>query len=568
MPRHFVSIVLFIVLGALVPATAQTLDEWREMDKKYQEHEKNAPSGPPASAEAMLRRANLYLSVGNDVGAFRLTKQAAEMGNVNAQVGLAILYLQGRGVEKNPEEALKLLLQSADRNEVQAYYLLGDMYAKGLEPGGRRFNPRSFYSAFRPDPKSEQEALNWYQKAAEGGFASGQFTLGNWYATGRVVRQSDAKAAEWYEKAAAQGHKEAQEILTRWYKEHRVKNPEESILMWMLVKHWGKCLLFLALCFWLGKYRLRPFIAVHALQKKANAGDALAQLCLGIKYITDDPYLYEAKLWIGEIIAAQRCIWYAERRVVVDRQPGFDKEIESWQAILAVLPTLRLKNDNVTAVAWIKKSARQKNSLALFLLGYMYMQEKYVPRDERKAAIYYQEAATQGSVFAAYELGHLYEQGRGVPKNADEAFKWHLAAAQEKHPVSLFQAGLCYMEGKTVEKDIKKAQEYFKESAKRGYAGAYAKLGMCYLDEGMRADAYKWLLVFKDDIGFLDLELDSEDALAKHLFNNSVIKGDYEKIDETLSACEASPTEMEKAKKFKEEWVPILEYITMPTNQR
>ena len=57
------------------------------------------------------------------------------------------------------------------------------------------------------------EAVNWYRRSAEKGFAGGQFNLGRMYAAGRGTRQSDQEAYKWFSLASAQGHPDARKQL-------------------------------------------------------------------------------------------------------------------------------------------------------------------------------------------------------------------------------------------------------------------------------------------------------------------------------------------------------------------
>ena len=54
------------------------------------------------------------------------------------------------------------------------------------------------------------KAVEWYQRAAEQGYAAAQYHLGVMYDNGQGVKQDYIKAVEWYQKAAEQGHAEAQ----------------------------------------------------------------------------------------------------------------------------------------------------------------------------------------------------------------------------------------------------------------------------------------------------------------------------------------------------------------------
>ena len=66
-------------------------------------------------------------------------------------------------------------------------------------------------------PQDDQEAVNWWRKAAEQGHASAQFNLGFMYAEGRGVPQDDQEAVGWYRKAAEQGNDSAQYNLGAMY---------------------------------------------------------------------------------------------------------------------------------------------------------------------------------------------------------------------------------------------------------------------------------------------------------------------------------------------------------------
>jgi TPR repeat protein len=55
--------------------------------------------------------------------------------------------------------------------------------------------------------------VTWYRRAAEQGFAAGQFNFGRMYAGGRGIRQSDVEAYKWFTLASAQGHTDARKQL-------------------------------------------------------------------------------------------------------------------------------------------------------------------------------------------------------------------------------------------------------------------------------------------------------------------------------------------------------------------
>jgi myo-inositol-1-phosphate synthase len=65
--------------------------------------------------------------------------------------------------------------------------------------------------------KDEVEAVKWYGKAAEQGYAEAQYNLGCCYANGTGVTKDEVEAVKWFRKAAGQGYAEAQYNLGLCY---------------------------------------------------------------------------------------------------------------------------------------------------------------------------------------------------------------------------------------------------------------------------------------------------------------------------------------------------------------
>ena len=61
--------------------------------------------------------------------------------------------------------------------------------------------------------QSDVEAVQWYRKAADQGFAQAQHNLGAMFGKGFGVVQNIAEAARWFKKAADQGNAEARHAM-------------------------------------------------------------------------------------------------------------------------------------------------------------------------------------------------------------------------------------------------------------------------------------------------------------------------------------------------------------------
>lgn len=129
--------------------------------------------------------------------------------------------------------------------------------------------------------------------------------------------------------------------------------------------------------------------ALDKLHRQAVAGDAAAQLDLGLRYVTG-------------------------RGIPPDEQ---------------------------AALRWIGNAAAQGSAAAQFELGSYYILEPH--RDFERAAGLLRHSALQGFAPAQSNLGMLYLAGAGVPQDRVEAYAWlGLAAEQGEREALDLQPGL------------------------------------------------------------------------------------------------------------------------------
>jgi TPR repeat protein len=144
--------------------------------------------------EAQYETGMMYMSgkgVAADMqAAVRWLEQASGQGDIKATARLGIIYLKGEGVAAAPKRAVSLLTQASDE-EVLAKYYLGEAYAEGL---GVR--------------KNFQEAIAWYQKAADAGFGRAAGKIINIEEEIRMAeRRQERQAREAESKAALEARK-------------------------------------------------------------------------------------------------------------------------------------------------------------------------------------------------------------------------------------------------------------------------------------------------------------------------------------------------------------------------
>ncbi len=90
-----------------------------------------------------------------------------------------------------------------------------DVAQREFAPLARAGNPRAmnYMGRILEQQDKPAEALAWYLKAAQKGYAEAQTALGRLYDAGEGVPRDEDRALDWYAKAAAQGEDEAQFAL-------------------------------------------------------------------------------------------------------------------------------------------------------------------------------------------------------------------------------------------------------------------------------------------------------------------------------------------------------------------
>ena len=125
----------------------------------------------------------------------------AEQGDRTAQHHLAWLYLIGRGVPQDDEEAVRWFRKAAEQGDSDAQTNLGSLYLLGDRI-----------------PQDYTKALKWLSAAAAQGHPMAQTKLGIMYEDGHGVSQDRVQAHMWFSLAAAEGSELAEafrEALTR-----------------------------------------------------------------------------------------------------------------------------------------------------------------------------------------------------------------------------------------------------------------------------------------------------------------------------------------------------------------
>ncbi len=146
------------------------------------------------------------------------------------------MYFDGRGVLRNPIEAMKWYKLAADQGHAVAQTNLALMYGMGLGA-----------------PQDMAQMAGLLQKAAEAGEPRAQAQLGRLYLDGEGVPQDAAEAVKWFRASAAQDNETA------------------ALFLAILLQKGGRC-------------TARPGSVHRLVPARANRGNRIAMLELAKAY--------------------------------------------------------------------------------------------------------------------------------------------------------------------------------------------------------------------------------------------------------------------------------------------
>jgi TPR repeat protein len=155
--------------------------------------------------------------------------------------------------------------------------------------------------------------------------------------------------------------------------------------------------------------------AISDLRQQALAGDAHAQLQLGVIFLIGDGVSKDD---------AQALSWF--RKAADQQDPVAERYIAEMYFKGRNVPA-----DNMEAAKWLRMSAEQGDAQSQYNLAVLYSQGLGVPRNAKLAADWMQKSAEQNLAAGELGLGVLYENGQGIPQDDIGAAKWYQKAVDQ-----------------------------------------------------------------------------------------------------------------------------------------
>ncbi|KAF9427330.1 hypothetical protein BGZ94_005110 [Podila epigama] len=413
---------------------------------------------------------------------------------------------------------LASLMESAQRDDPRAQYLLGKYFEEGQE--GSAKNPG--------------QALQWYTKAAYNGENDALFRAAYCYEHGIGTVPNLKGAEDWYTAAANKGHLEAQFHLAELYTRGGTgvpKNPKAAFDLYLKAayashtastRRVGECLMRGEGC------QATAEGAAMWFETAAKNGDAKSTIRLAELYTAGTP---EFKAdpekafgwWMTAASAVEGSIDVIDKSLaqfkVADcllngrgtetnttvgmqwllqsAQEGHPEAMHVYARSLNNPPSSDITKDTTLAMEWLEKAATAGWPESLLSLGNAHqygMYGKVIDYDQ--AFYFYEKAAEKGNAKAMATIGNMYSQGQGAVKSPEKAFEWWLKAAQLGVPVAQNEIGYCYRDGWGTNQNLKGAVEWFTAAANNGHADACCALALSYINgRGVPANmemAFEW----------------------------------------------------------------------------
>lgn len=427
-------------------------------------------------AEMLLRQPSQNITTANLEDKHRLIRRllqgAADFGVKSAHLPLAF-YDASDVDESKQAQAFATIQQAANTGSVEASFLLGIMYDRGIATRANR-----------------DRAIYWYEQAVSNPMSA--FILGTYMAQGDGTAKNIEKAIDYLQFAASKNFAAANfnlAVLKKQQNEEFLPYLTQAAALGL-----GNAGVTLADYYMLTNGTSDQLKLAHSLYEQlAKQGMQSAQLKLG--------YLYEQGLGVPQDYK-QAAAWYTAAgqqkpgqaqyllgRLYqfgkIDNSPNYAmaqqwyaavKEHYAPAAVAAGYIDEAINDDYQHAFNNYQQAADMGDPIAQYDLALIYEKGKNQAVDIDKAQTFYQQAAQQKVVKAMVSLGSIYAQEH----NIKQALTWLNLAAERNDPDAIYQLGWLSEKGLTPHASITDALNYYQVAALQGQGMAILALARLY----------------------------------------------------------------------------------------
>ena len=445
---------------------------------------------------------------------------------------LAKQYMSGtKKIEKDHNNALKLMSLEAFKGNVLAMHDIGYMYLKNLIDididDSKQLSNEFFENAFKgfkyiyANGKNEKmqeylsyrigkmysygygteqdytQAFEYFLKAENNKYA--QFSLGSIYEYGNGVEKDFEKAFKYYRQSADQDNAFAQFKTAEFLQQGKIAKIDLKLADSYYEKAFNNFLL-----------------------------------------IDEDNPDHNIKYKIGYMYYNG----YGTMQDIEIAKEYFRKSLKENDKSKYMLAKIYLSEENSTedekmqAVSWLTELSEKENSLAQYTLGKMYLSGEVVDQDKSMAMKYLTMSAELNNEYAQYTLGKMYLTGEVIDQDKTIAIKYLTATAEQNNEYAQYTLGNFFLSDREYI-DIEKALSWLKRSANdNNNQFAQYTLGKIYLT-GELTPQNKSLAIL-----YLTASAEQNNEFAQYTLGKLLLNDEkYKNIPEALSWLKKSADE-------------------------
>lgn len=471
------------------------------------------------------------LQAGSDpAAALALFREAARWQMKLANYNLGVLWANGWGVPRDPQDAANFMRLAALGRDPIAMMVLGQWHDQGRGVAADRAQAEAWWRKAAelmlteavPDPLrlaggepllDVPALLAWYRQQAQAGAPWAQAWIGLLHEAGQWVPRDEAAAAYWYRQAGLAGHAEAQGRLSNMYRQGRgvAADPAEA-RRWSDMPRVARCERQLAEtagqpdC---DRYAGDPY-------EPGRSGPGAEGFCVTHfvqpalaacrRASSEQPQVTRFRAQYARALAHAERFDEARREATVAAGRG------STPAMI-LLGAMRQRGldgprDEKAALDWFRKAAEAGDRRGMMLLHASAQQGLGVAAGSPEAAALMAEAqrrmlqqapvvavdgtaerAAKGDPRAQYELALRHE----AQKNYPLAIEWYTRAADQGSAAAAMSLAQMHDNGIGMPRDSGQAIARYTRLADQGNAEARYRLALLQLQAGHGADAAKRL---------------------------------------------------------------------------
>ena len=395
----------------------------------------------PSIARFGAQRARALAHTGRFAEARRDALAAAEAGSGAAMVLMGVMSQRGLGAPPDEAGAQAWYRKAAATGDPRGAALAGLPIVTRVPVPAVPAEPRDARSQHNLAARLEREkkydeAMLWYQRAADQGDGASAMNLAQMYEKGIGVKPDAAEAMRRYRRLADQGDGES-------------------------------------------RYRLARLAA-----EAGNVAEALQLYAKGVR--EDD---YRAMLDLGEIYEHGRGV----RRDVPRAAGLYERAAERSGWARFKVGTLHLAGDGMPkdyakALRWLRRASGDGHAGARNNLGLMHEQGLGVPVDYLAARDLYLAALGGANPQAKGNLERFYLEGRGAPSGAAAA-GWYRKGAEAGIATAQHRLGRIYANGEGTKRDEREAVKWLAAAARQGHPEARKEAAALYFALGDMVEA-------------------------------------------------------------------------------